>query len=145
MKLLKLHYKSEQGKTNIIHLAMHTALNDKIPMHSKMIFYPDKDSIEDGYLNTYEVYGIPLKAKMVVLSSCNTGLGELHSGEGILSLARGFIYSGSQSVLLSLWEVEDRSGAEIVRNFYRELKKGETKSECPQKSEVKVSEEFRYA
>jgi CHAT domain-containing protein len=130
-------FKSEAGKYDIIHLAMHTALNDRYPMHSKMIFCPGRDSIEDGYLNTYEVYGIPLKAKMVVLSSCNTGIGQQHSGEGILSLARGFVYSGSQSVLMSLWEVEDRSGAEIVKNFYGELKKGETKSEALRKARIK--------
>ncbi len=85
-------YKSLAGNYDIIHLAMHTLLNDRMPMHSRMIFSAD-ESDEDGYLNTYEVYGIPLKAKMVVLSACNTGVGLSYSGEGILSLARGFIYS----------------------------------------------------
>jgi CHAT domain-containing protein len=84
--------------------------------------------LEDGYLKTYEIYGIPLKAKMVVLSSCNTGTGELYSGEGILSLARGFIYSGSQSVIMSMWEIEDKSGTDIVEMFYDNLKKGYQKS-----------------
>jgi CHAT domain-containing protein/tetratricopeptide (TPR) repeat protein len=121
-------YKAESGKFEIIHLAMHTLLNDKDPMHSKLIFNKINDSIQDGYLNTYEVYGIPLKAKMVVLSSCNTGTGVLSSGEGILSLARGFIYSGSQSVVMSMWEIEDRSGTEIVESFYENLKKGYSKS-----------------
>jgi CHAT domain-containing protein len=79
-------------------------------------------------LKTFEIYGIPLKAKMVVLSSCNTGSGRMSSGEGILSLARGFIYSGSQSVVMSLWEIEDKSGTEIVEKFYRNLKNGYSKS-----------------
>ncbi len=127
-------FKSEAGKYDIIHLAMHTVLNDQYPMHSKMLFYQEKDSVDDGNLNTYEVYGIPLKAKMVILSSCNTGSGILHSGEGILSLARGFIYSGSQSVIMSMWEIEDRSGTEIVENFYRHLKKGNTKSTALRKA-----------
>jgi len=94
-------YKAESGKYDIIHLAMHTILNDKDPMNSTLIFSPEIDTIDDRYLKTYEVYGIPLKAKMIVLSSCNTGTGFLYSGEGILSLARGFIYSGSQSVVMS--------------------------------------------
>jgi CHAT domain-containing protein/tetratricopeptide (TPR) repeat protein len=123
-------FKSEAGKYDIIHLAMHTVLNDQNPMQSKMIFSQVHDSIEDGMLNTYEVYGIPLKAKMVILSSCNTGTGILHSGEGILSLARGFMYSGSKSVIMSLWEIEDRSGTEIIEDFYRYLKKGYTKSDA---------------
>ncbi|HUU99725.1 MAG TPA: CHAT domain-containing tetratricopeptide repeat protein [Bacteroidales bacterium] len=129
-------FKSESGQFDIIHLAMHTVLNDRFPMHSKMIFYLGRDSAEDNLLNTYEVYGIPLKAKMVVLSSCNTGTGILHSGEGILSLARGFIYSGSQSVIMSMWEIEDKSGMEIVKKFYQNLKKGNTKSDALRKARL---------
>ena len=121
-------YKSESGKYDIIHLAMHTLLNDKDPMLSTLIFSKITDSTQDGYLKMYEIYGIPLKAKMVVLSSCNTGTGLLYSGEGILSLARGFIFSGSQSVVMSMWEIEDKSGTEIVELFYKNLLKGYTKS-----------------
>jgi CHAT domain-containing protein len=121
-------YKSESGKYDIIHLAMHTLLNNKDPMLSTLIFSKIADSTQDGYLKMYEIYGIPLKAKMVVLSSCNTGTGLLYSGEGILSLARGFIFSGSQSVVMSMWEIEDKSGTEIVELFYKNLLKGYTKS-----------------
>jgi CHAT domain-containing protein len=71
-----------------------------------------------------------------VLSSCNTGSGFLFSGEGILSLARGFIYSGSQSVVMSMWEIEDRSGTEIVKKFYENLKKGYRKSASLRKARI---------
>jgi CHAT domain-containing protein len=121
-------FKAEAGKYDIIHLAMHTYLNDQNPMNSAMIFTQIRDMPEDGLLNTYEVYGIPLKAKMVVLSSCNTGSGFLSSGEGILSLARGFLYSGSQSVTMSMWEIEDQSGTDIIKMFYDNLHKGKSKS-----------------
>jgi CHAT domain-containing protein len=94
------------------------------------------DTIDDGYLKTFEIYGIPLKAKMVILSSCNTGSGRMSSGEGILSLARGFIYSGSQSVVMSLWEIEDKSGTEIVEKFYSYLKKGYSKSASLKKARI---------
>jgi len=73
---------------------------------------------------------------MVVLSSCNTGSGLLSTGEGIISLARGFIYSGSQSVVMSMWEVEDRSGSEIIKVFYDQLKKGKSKSLALRKSRI---------
>ncbi|MEI8225388.1 MAG: CHAT domain-containing tetratricopeptide repeat protein [Bacteroidota bacterium] len=139
-------YKAESGKYDIIHLAMHTILNDKDPMNSTLIFSPEIDTIDDRYLKTYEVYGIPLKAKMVVLSSCNTGTGFLYSGEGILSLARGFIYSGSQSVVMSMWEIEDRSGTEIVKMFYENLKKGNSKSVALRKARIaylKKSDQLR--
>ncbi len=127
-------YKSEAGKYSIIHLAMHTIVNDQSPMNSAMIFAQPDDSINDGLLRTYEVYGIPLRAKMVVLSSCNTGNGLFSSGEGILSLARGFLYSGSQSVVMSLWQIEDRSGTEIIKMFYDNLKKGMSKSRALKKA-----------
>lgn len=129
-------FKAEAAKYDIIHLAMHTVLNDQYPMYSKMLFSQEKDSVEDGNLNTYEVYGVPLNAKMVILSSCNTGTGVLHSGEGILSLARGFVYSGSQSVVMSMWEIEDRSGADIVKSYYKYLKKGATKSNALRKARI---------
>jgi CHAT domain-containing protein len=123
-------FKAEAGKYGIIHLAMHTVVSDQKPMNSAMIFAGVPDSADDGLLRTYEVYGIPMKARMVVLSSCNTGIGALSSGEGILSLARGFLYSGSRSVVMSLWKIDDRSGTEIVKMFYEELRKGRTKSKA---------------
>jgi len=97
-------------------------------MYSTLVFSSDTSGRNDGYLRTYEIYGIPLKARMVVLSSCNTGTGKLYSGEGILSLARGFIYSGSEAVVMSMWEIEDRAGTEIVKLYYDYLKKGFSKS-----------------
>ena len=129
-------FKTIASEYDIIHLAMHTLLNDQDPMHSKMIFSQDNDFPEDGNLNTWEVYGIPLKAKMVILSSCNTGSGSLHSGEGILSLARGFVYSGSRSVVMSMWEIEDRSGAEILNKYYRNIKHGASKSMALRKARL---------
>ncbi len=130
------NYKAESGKFDIIHLAMHTLINIKDPMRSTLIFSHKNDTLNDGYLKTYEVYGIPLKAKMVVLSSCNTGTGLMDSGEGILSLARGFIYSGSQSVVMSMWEIEDKSGTDIVKLFYQNLKWGKSKSGALRKARI---------
>jgi CHAT domain-containing protein len=129
-------FKQEAGNYDIIHLAMHTVLDDNDPMYSTLIFSPETNGEEDRFLRTYEIYGIPLKAKMVVLSSCNTGAGRLYSGEGILSLARGFIYSGSESVVMSMWEIEDRTGTEIVKMYYNNLKKGYSKSISLRKARI---------
>ena len=128
------NFKSNVLKGDIIHLAMHTLLNDNEPMYSKMIFSIETDTIEDGMLNTYEVYNIPVKSKIMFLSSCNTGTGYLQSGEGVISLARGFFYSGSPCVIMSLWEVDDLSGSGIVKEFYSNLKKGFTKSKSLKKA-----------
>jgi CHAT domain-containing protein/tetratricopeptide (TPR) repeat protein len=129
-------FKNESGKYDIIHLAMHTVLNDKSPMYSTLIFSSENDTINDRYLKTYEIYSIPLRAKMVVLSSCNSGAGLLYSGEGILSLARGFMYSGSKSVVMAMWEIEDKSGTDIVKGFYENLKKGYSKSSALRRARI---------
>lgn len=121
-------FKDVASDGDILHLSMHTLLNDKDPMYSRMIFSLTNDDKDDGLLNTYEVYDIPLKAKMVFLSSCNTGSGYLQAGEGVMSLARGFFYSGSPSVVMALWEVDDESGSIIVKDFYKNLKRGKSKS-----------------
>lgn len=128
-------FRQRANSMPVIHLAMHTLLNDSEPMYSKMVFDFNDDGPNDGRLNTYEVYNIPVtKSKMVVLSSCNTGSGQLKKGEGVLSLARGFFYSGSPTVVMSLWEVEDQSGSEIVKLFYRNLKRGYSKSKALRKA-----------
>jgi CHAT domain-containing protein len=121
-------YKEYAADFDIIHLAMHTLVDDERPSYSKMVFADNDAGPDDGFLNTYEVYGIPLDAMMVVLSSCNTGSGILMTGEGILSLARGFLFSGSRSVVMSMWEVEDYSGSAVVKSFYHNIKRGLSKS-----------------
>ncbi len=139
-------YKKAAPDYDIIHMAMHTLLDDENPLYSKMIFSEKPGSSDDGLLNTYEVYNVPLKARMVVLSSCNTGSGQLTSGEGIQSLARGFISSGSKSVLMSLWEVEDYAGSEVVKMFYKNLTDGKTKSQALRKARLdflKVADQRR--
>jgi CHAT domain-containing protein len=121
-------YKEYAADFDIIHLAMHTLVDDDHPAYSKMVFARNGEGSDDGLLNTYEVYGIPLNAMMVVLSSCNTGSGILMTGEGILSLARGFLFSGSRSVVMSMWEVEDYAGSAVVKSFYHNIKRGLSKS-----------------
>jgi CHAT domain-containing protein len=121
-------YKVNAPDFDIIHLAMHTLVDDQNPAYSKMIFARSDGGTDDGFLNTYEVYSISLDAMMVVLSSCNTGSGLLMTGEGILSLARGFLFAGSRSVVMSMWEVEDYSGSAVMKTFYHNIKRGQAKS-----------------
>jgi CHAT domain-containing protein len=130
-------FKEMAGNFDIIHLAMHTLINNRNPIFSKMIFSILKDTLDNVGLNISEIYGISLKAKLVVLSSCNTGSGNLLRGEGILSLARGFIYAGSKSVVMSLWEVDDKSGTDLIKSFYKNLKNGNTKSKALRKARLK--------
>lgn len=130
-------FKREAPGYDIIHLAMHTLVDDSRPAFSKMLFAGSEDSRDDGMLNTYEVYSLPLKAMMVVLSSCNTGSGILAGGEGILSLARGFLYAGSRSAVMSMWEVDDASASEVIHSFYKNMRSGQTKSSALRNARLK--------
>ncbi len=124
-------FKELAPEYDILHLAMHTIINDTLPMFSKLAFSsPNSGDSEDGWLNTNEIYTMDLKARMAVLSACNTGSGKLQKGEGVMSLARGFLYAGCPSIVMTLWEVEDESGANIMSDFYRLLSKGKGKNEA---------------
>ncbi len=129
-------FKRVAPEYDILHLAMHTIMDDENPMYSKMAFTQKNDSIEDGFLNTYELYNMKLNSRMAVLSSCNSGSGKLHRGEGVMSLARGFIYSGCPSIIMTLWSVEDNSGVELMTSFYENLLNGKTKAEAIRQSKI---------
>jgi CHAT domain-containing protein len=78
-------------------------------------------------LTVAELYATPLKAGLAVLSACNTGNGALKRGEGIMSLARAFAYSGCQTTVMSLWSIPDESSSKIMLSFYKYLKQGQPK------------------
>lgn len=118
------NFKSIASSYKILHFAMHTLIDDLDPLNSKLVFTQNNDSVEDGFLNVYEIYNLNLNAELAVLSACKTGTGELLMGEGIMSLARGFLYAGVPSIVLTLWEIEDASGSEIMLEFYRNLLNG---------------------
>jgi CHAT domain-containing protein len=125
-------FKESSAHYDILHLAMHTIINDKDPMYSKMAFTQEPNSSEDNFLNTYEIYNLNLKSKLTVLSSCNTGFGKLNKGEGVMSLARGFKYAGCPSIVMTLWPVEDNSSIRLMEYFYKALKKGYDKNKAMQ-------------
>lgn len=121
-------FKQKASKFSILHLAMHTIINDSLPMYSKLVFSsPDGKTSDDGFLNTYEIYNMKLNARLAVLSACETGTGKLQKGEGVMSMARGFIYAGCPSIVMTLWQVEDKAGSKIMSDFYNYLSKGKRK------------------
>ena len=124
-------FKEESAKYSILHLALHGEIDNKNPLYSKLHFSKNaKDTLNDGYLNVYEIYNMSLNSQLAVLSACNTGYGKLEKGEGLMSLGRAFQYAGVNSLLLTSWEVADEEAPEIMCNFYRNLKDGMGKSEA---------------
>lgn len=121
-------FKKKASQFSILHLAMHTIINDSLPMFSKLVFsVPDANSADDGFLNTYEIYNMQFNAQLAVLSACETGTGKLQKGEGVMSMARGFVYAGCPAIVMTLWQVEDKSGTKIMDDFYNYLSKGKRK------------------
>lgn len=118
------NFKRLAGEFNVLHLAMHTLIDNKNPLFSKMVFTSGGDDSEDGLLNTYELFSMDLKGSLGVLSACNTGSGKLERGEGIMSLARGFIYAGIPNLVMTLWEIDDQPSSDIMTNFYGYLADG---------------------
>lgn len=104
---------------NIIHLATHAHADET--GGSKIEF-------ADRSISADEIYNYHFNASLVSLSACETGVGKYYSGEGVMSLARAFAYAGAQSLVASLWQVNDRSTASIFKSFYEQISAGKTKS-----------------
>lgn len=120
------NFRKYAKNTKIIHLAMHTILNEQNPLFSKLVF--QTDSSFDGFLNTYELYNLKINAKLAVLSSCNTGTGKLFKGEGIGSLSRGFYYAGCPGMVITLWKISDYATHKLMLEFYSGLIRGKNTS-----------------
>ncbi len=117
----KERFLSIQKNHPIIHLATHADAVDAI---SPWIAF------SDSKLQLEELYLTKNKSELVVLSGCNTLQGRQETGEGVMSLARGFFYSGTKSVVSSLWNADDRSTRYIMQQFYKNLKDKQSKSEA---------------
>lgn len=107
----------------ILHFATHALLHPHHPELGRLALTPEApdDSRRDGQLRAYELAGLDLTADLVVLSACRSALGLERTGEGVVGLPRAFLHAGASSVLVSLWDVEDRAGAAFMEIFYRHL------------------------
>ena len=123
-------FTSTAGDYRILHLATHGRADNRVGDYAFLAFTELKDSIENELLYVKDLYNLELNADLVVLSACETGIGKLQRGEGIISLARAFAYAGAKSIVTTLWEVNDKSTSELMRYFYRELNRGKDKDEA---------------
>jgi len=122
----------------LLHLATHAVANDQAGDFSFLAFAPSKDSTRSSELYAKDIYNLQLDADMVVLSACETGVGELKRGEGMISLARAFTYAGARSLLNSIWQVNDKKTADLMDRFYHYLAKGEQKHIALQKAKLEI-------
>jgi CHAT domain-containing protein len=110
-------------KYRIVHFATHGILNNKHPELSGLVLSLVNESgqPQQGFLKTKDIYSMRLSADVVVLSGCETGLGEQINGEGIVGLTRAFMYAGANRVVASLWRVSDMATADFMADFYKAM------------------------
>src|SRR5205085_12382004 len=110
-----------------IHIATHGFLNSTHPELSGIVLslVDAKGAQQSGFVLAHEFYNLKLPAELVVLSACQTGLGQEVRGEGLIGLTRGLMYAGAARVVVSLWNVDDAATAELMSYFYKKLLKRE--------------------
>ena len=114
---------SALGEYRFIHFATHAVINPENPDLSAIALsqVDERGRPLNGLLSTQDIHHLKLKAELVVLSACRTGLGKDAPGEGLLSLTRGFLSSGAARVIVTLWSIEDQATAEMMSRFYRRM------------------------
>ena len=102
-------------------MASHALIDSRRPAFSGIVLsLVDRlGNPQNGFLGLEDIYNLNLSADLVVLSACETGLGKNVQGEGLVGLARGFMFAGAPRLVVSLWQVPDRATAELMKEFYR--------------------------
>jgi CHAT domain-containing protein len=150
------YYRSQATEENIksglienydfIHIASHGFIKEDKPELSGIAFWnSNSPGGEDGILYSGEIYNLKLNADLVVLSACETGLGKIVKGEGIIGLTRGFVYSGAKNILVSLWQVADKSTSELMVEFYKNILDGKNYSSSLREAKLKLIKDEKYS
>ncbi len=113
----------------LLHFATHGIVDEVNPELSRIFLNADPSSGEDGNLFSGEIYNLELDAELVVLSACQTGLGKVSKGEGVIGLSRALVYAGARKLIVSYWSVSDQSTAELMMGFYEYIIKNKNLNE----------------
>ena len=132
------HFYKTNLDSDIAVFATHALLDDRQPMQSKLILVPNDDSLssQDGLLHTHEIYAKEMSASLAILTACNTGVGKISHGEGMLSLAHAFAYAGCPTVVSTKWTVDEKASVQITEKFLQNLSKGMSKSESLREAKI---------
>jgi len=134
-------------KYKILHFATHGFVNSEKPELSGILLAQDSTGNQDGVLYSGEIYNLKLNADLVVLSACETGLGKINKGEGIIGLTRALLYAGSKNIIVSLWQVSDESTSNLMIDFYNNLlnTKNKSFSDPLRKAKLQLISEGKFA
>ena len=120
-------FKENAELSKIIHLSTHSFFFNKQPV---IFFTNNNDEKNDGFLEAGEIVQLKLNSDLVVLSSCNSGLGNIDASEGIIGMTKAFFEAGTKSVVVSLWEVNDKYTSKLMTLLYKKLSEGYDKDEA---------------
>jgi CHAT domain-containing protein len=126
----------------MVHFATHGLIDSRHPELSSLVLslVDRKGRPQNGFLRLHDIYNLDLNADLVVLSACQTALGQEIRGEGLVGLTRGFMYAGAARVMSSLWSVDDRATSELMKRFYRHMiAKGLSPAEALRRAQVDMS------
>jgi CHAT domain-containing protein/Tfp pilus assembly protein PilF len=114
---------AELANYQIVHLATHGCVSKENPNLQGLVLsmFTSDGTPQDGFLRLADIFNLNLSAELVVLSACQTGIGDNLKGEGIVGLTRGFMYAGAKRVAVSLWSVNDFATAQLMGNFYQKM------------------------
>ncbi len=129
----KTKFKSLESDISVLHLAMHSSLNDEDPELSSLIF---SNSEQDYEMYISELYGLNFNADLAVLSACKTGVGGFKDGGSLVSMHHAFTAAGIPATIASLWNAPDQSTQKIMIAFYRNLQKGQDKANALQQAKL---------
>jgi len=136
-------FRSRASTSRTLFLAAHGAMSRSSPLFSRIFLAPDSEN--DGILEVHEVYDLDLaKADLVVLSACQTQLGEHSQGDDIIGLNRAFIYAGTPTIVASLWSVQDKQTGELMVSFFKQLKGGKSKAEALQAAQREMRAKYPH-
>jgi CHAT domain-containing protein len=121
----------------VIHLALHGYADPEFPDRSALVFAPQSSPVDDGLLQVREIRTLPLNTELVTLSACDTGVGPVGE-EDVANIVNAFIEAGAQSVVSTLWEMEDQSTAQLMIAFYRHLSHRESKAEALREAQLEL-------
>ena len=139
----KEQFENSASDFQILHLAMHALIEENAPQFSKLLFTQAETGQQNGQLSAQELYNYDLNAELVVLSACNTGIGKMKRGEGLISLSHAFALAGVPATVMSLWKIPDQTTPELMLNFYQHLKTGVSKNEALRQAKLQYLDEVK--
>jgi CHAT domain-containing protein len=127
-------FKQEAEHSRIVHLATHALLDDGAPMYSALLLAPGGD--DDGLLEAREIVNLRLDADVAVLAACNTGQGEIRTGEGVIGMSWAFLVAGCPATVVSQWEAVSETTSRLMVDFHRHLQTGKAPAEALRRAEL---------